>query len=422
MHQGYASVWSKAGSAVAMKVTPFRRLLLAQNISLLGDFVAVFAVQVAVTFRMQGSAQDMAGVFIASSIPVVILGPFAGVLADHWNPRRTMIASDLSRAVLILLLAYATNLSQIYAASFAISCVSSFFSPAQAITVPLLVPRDRLLAALARMQQSMQLIRIVSPVAAGVLVAWWGERACYLADSASFIFSGAMLATLAYPRPSLAKHPAHVLKELGAGVQVVFGDARLRFVILAVTMGTFAAGCFGALAALYVRDVLHRGPSVLSMISSSIGGGTVAGSTAVGRLFQKRDPKLLISAGMTGVGASILLIAAIPNLTAVLIGSVGIGLAVAVVMVAATALLQGETPAEMRGRVRGASASLASLAQLAAMLLSGTWASWIGIRGVFMVGAALLFAIGLSTFASSSELRKSTLSRVVLQVSMTDRN
>ena len=68
------------------------------------------------------------------------------------------------------------------------------------------------------------------------------------------------------------------------------------------------------------------------------------------------------------------------------------GISVAVVMVAASVMLQGETPPELCGRVSGASASLTSLAQLAALTLSGLAATRVGIRGVFLVSAALLFA------------------------------
>jgi DHA3 family macrolide efflux protein-like MFS transporter len=389
-----------------LKVTPFRRLWLAQSVSLLGDFVALFAVQVAVTFRMHGSARDTAGVFIAFLIPNIILGGFAGVFADRWDPRRTMIASDLARAVVILSLAFATNLAQIYAVSFAVSCVSSFFSPAQAISVPLLVPRERLLAASARMQQTLQLMRIASPALASVLIVRSGERACYFVDSATFVFSAAMLATLRYSRSPVAKRPPAVVSELAAGIRFLLGDTRFSFVVVAMTMGTFAAGCFGALASLYVRDILHRGPPVLAMISSLIGAGTIAGSAILGRFFRACDPGLLIPTGLMGVGASILLFAADPNQTAALIGSAGMGLGVAAVIVAATALLQGKTPPEMRGRIIGASASLASSAQLTAMLLSGTLASWIGIRGVFLVSAALLFATGLRASLHSSGLRE----------------
>jgi DHA3 family macrolide efflux protein-like MFS transporter len=401
-------------------VTPFRRLWLAQSVSLLGDFVAVFAVQVAITFRMHGTARDMAGVFIASLIPGILLTPFAGVFADRWDPRRTLIASDLARAVLILLLAFAASLPQMYAISFAVGCVSSFFNPALAITVPLLMPRDRLFAATARLQQSMQLVRIVSPAVAGALAGCWGERACYYADSASFVFSAALLATLRYSRPPVEKRPAaavsdvvndgvndvvrEVVGELATGIRFLFGDPKLSFVVLSITLGTFAAGCFGALASLYVRDLLHRGPALLALISSLIGAGTVAGSAVLGGFFRGRDHSFLISTGTTGVGASILLFAAIPTPAAALIGSVGMGLSVALVMAAATALLQGATPTGLRGRVSGASASLASCAQLAAMTLSGACAASLGIRGVFLISAALLFATALTATLRASKL------------------
>ena len=126
---------------------PFLRLWIAQAVSLFGDFVAAFAVQVAVVFRMHGSAKDATGVLLASLAPSIILGLVAGVFADRWDPRRTMIVSDVARGVLILLLVLVTNLPQLYALCFCISCFSIFFTPAQSITIPLLVKREDLLAA-----------------------------------------------------------------------------------------------------------------------------------------------------------------------------------------------------------------------------------------------------------------------------------
>jgi MFS family permease len=77
------------------------------------------------------------------------------------------------------------------------------------------------------------------------------------------------------------------------------------------------------------------------------------------------------------------------------------GLGVAVVVLAAAVMLQGETPPELRGRVNGAAAALTSVAQLAAMLLSGVWAMHLGIRGVFGLSAAMLFATGLAGFKAA---------------------
>ena len=375
-------------------MTAFRRLWLAQTVSLLGDFVALFAVQVAIVFRMHGSASDIAGVFIASLAPSVVLGPVAGMFADRWDPRRTMITSDVARGALVLLLTCAVTVPQICAISFAVSCFSSFFAPARAITLPLLVPPDLLLAANARMQQSMQLVRIASPAVASALVLAFGERICYVADSATFFCSVLLLASLRYHRPANRAPPRPVFRDLAAGFGFLFTDPRFSFVVFSMTAGTFAAGCFGALTPVYVRDVLHRGPSLLGMIGMLIAAGTVAGSGLLSKYARRRDPRRLIGCGMVAVGASILLIAAEPTQAEALMGSAGMGLGVAVVVLAAVVMLQGETPPELRGRVSAAAAALTSLAQLAATLLSAIWATHLGIRGVFALSAALLFAIG----------------------------
>jgi Na+/melibiose symporter-like transporter len=313
-----------------------------------------------------------------------------------------MIASDVARGVLVLLLAGAVTVPGICAISFAVSCFSNFFTPARAITLPRLVPPDLLLAANARMQQTMQVVRIASPAVASALVAAFGERICYAADSASFFCSALLLATLRYRREENLAAPCALFRDLGAGFGFLFTDPRFSFVVFAMTAGTFAAGCFGALASVYVRDVLHRGPPLLGMIGVLIAAGTVAGSAVMTGCTRRCDPRRLIGCGMAAVGASILLIAARPTQAAALLGSAGMGLGVAVVVVAAAAMLQGGTPPGLRGRVNGASASLTSLAQLAAMLVSGILATRLGIRGVFALSATLLFAIGAYGFLQST--------------------
>ncbi len=400
------------------RCSPFARLWLAQAVSMLGDFIAVFAVQVAVVFRMHGSPADMAGVFIASALPSVILGPIAGVFADRSNPRWTMIASDLIRAGLIFLLGLAVNLPQIYAISFAVSCASSFFSPARSIAMPALIPREQLMRAASQMQQTMQIVRIASPAVAAALAAAFGDRACFWADSLSFLFSAMMVATLRIPQlPNRSKSVRTIAGELTAGVRFLCTDGEISFVAMALAAGTFAAGCFGALASLYVRDVLHAQAGTLGWIASLIGIGTLLGSLALAWSPQlaQREPNQLISAGITFVGLSILLMGALPQRAIASLGALGIGLGVSLVVVVSTVILQTKTPVEFRGRVAGAASSLASLAQLAAMLFAGILATHIGIRGVFAVSAALLLLVGLAAFRRKSALKLSEIQRPALR-------
>jgi MFS family permease len=98
---------------------------------------------------------------------------------------------------------------------------------------------------------------------------------------------------------------------------------------------------------------------------------------------------------MLVVGASILLLAVFPSRGAALAGAAGIGAGIAVVMVAVSAMLQGETPQAMRGRVSSGSASVTSMAQISAITISGCLAARVGVLPVFLLSAAVLFATGV---------------------------
>jgi MFS transporter, DHA3 family, macrolide efflux protein len=373
----------------------FRRLWLGQMVSIFGDFVALFAVQVAITFRMHGTPEDVTGVMVAYLIPFALIGPIAGVFVDRWNPRVTMIASDVTRGGLIILLAFTSHLWQIYAIFFTLSSVSSFFMPAQSVTVPILVKKEGLMAASGLMQQTMQFVRIFSPAAASALVGWFGEASCYYADSMTFFISAAILITLSYHRPAGAspRGVGAVLKDLGEGMKFIFTHPTYSFVILSMTAGMFAIAAFGALLSVYVRDILHGGKNLFGALGSLIGVGSICGAVLVQKLAKGRAPAHMVSFGLGGVGMFILMLAALRTPVATLAGAFGIGVSVAFIMVAATALLQGETPPEMRGRVNSSSMSLIALAQGIAMVFAGGWATRYGIVNLFYGSAAMLFLV-----------------------------
>ena len=181
---------------------PFRTLWMAQFVSIFGDFLALFGVISLITFRWHGTAVHVTAITIAYIAPLALIGPIAGVFVDHWNVKRLMIASDLIRAGLILLLVFAHNVSEIAVLFFVISIVSSFFAPAQSVTMRTIVPPQGLLPANALMAQAFYVVRLISPVAAGLLVAWLTEKACFYLDVVSFIFSATMISRLAIVRPA----------------------------------------------------------------------------------------------------------------------------------------------------------------------------------------------------------------------------
>src|SRR5919109_3022482 len=97
-----------------LRITVMRRIWYAQVVSLLGDFLALFAVISVVSFRLHGTPAQVTGVQVAYMVPLAVLGPISGVFVDRWPLKPTLVASDLIRAGLVLLLFAATSLWQVY--------------------------------------------------------------------------------------------------------------------------------------------------------------------------------------------------------------------------------------------------------------------------------------------------------------------
>src|SRR5207245_2853661 len=107
-----------------------------------------------VSFRMHGTPSQLTGVQIAYMLPMVFVGPIAGVFVDRWPLKPTLVASDLIRAVLALLLIVSTQVWHVYAVLGALSCVSAFFAPAQTVTIRTHVPPEGLVSSNTLMQMA----------------------------------------------------------------------------------------------------------------------------------------------------------------------------------------------------------------------------------------------------------------------------
>src|SRR5512132_3052941 len=129
-----------------LRIPVMRRVWYAQVISLFGDFLALFAVIAVVSFRMHGTAAQLTGLQIAYMLPIVFVGPIAGVFVDRWPLKPTLVSSDLIRAVLALMLIPASTVWQVYVVLAALSCVSAFFGPAQQVTIRTHVPPHGLIS------------------------------------------------------------------------------------------------------------------------------------------------------------------------------------------------------------------------------------------------------------------------------------
>jgi MFS transporter, DHA3 family, macrolide efflux protein len=390
----------------ALALPSFRKLWLAQLVSVFGDFLALYAVLSEMSFRMHASPRAITLVTVSFLVPLALVGPLAGVFVDRWDARRTMVVSDLARALLVLGLVAARVPWHIYTVFLVLSVFSSFFNPARSVALPQIVPMEGLMSANAIIQQTVQLVQMASPVLAGNLANWAGPASCYYLDSASFVFSGLMMASLAIPArpPHASQHMKSVVRDLFSGMRFILTHEVISFVILSIAAGTFAISAFGSLTSVYVRDVLHRDSRLFGAMGSMIGAGMLAGGVVVTPLARRVQQKAnLVAAGILLCGIFIGAIARFAYSAAALAGCFGIGIGASLLIIPAMALMQGQVPPEMRGRVSSSAMSLISLSQGIALLFAGDFASRFGIVAVFYGSAALLLVISA---AGAIRLRK----------------
>jgi len=383
-----------------LRVPMMRRLWYAQIISVFGDFLALFAVIGVLTFNLHATAQQVTGVQIAYMLPIAVLGILAGVFVDRWPLKPTMVSSDSIRAVLCLLLIFATQIWHFYAILAAISVISSFFSPAQGVAIRSAVPLHGLRSANALMQQVMFGMRIIGPALAGLMVSYLGARSCYAFDSASFVGSALLIASVTFlapgpkatPTPDAAGNSAigKVWLDMKQGINFIMHHAALLFVILAMAAGMFVLGCFGPLIAIYVRDSLHASTKSFAIASAMIGLGMLIGINGLNTFGKKLRDTVLVYSGLCGIAVGLVILTLLPHLWSTILGNLIIGFSVAGIIVPSQTLFQKATPPELMGRVGSTFMSIIFTAQISGLVLSGILTQHIGVRQVFGLCAILL--------------------------------
>ena len=378
-----------------LRISSVRRLWIAQIVSVFGDFLAVFAIIAVVTFKLHGTATQVAMVLVAFMAPFAIVSPLAGVFVDRWPVKRTMVASDLIRGVLVLALVFVQDLNMMYAILFSMSVVSAFFVPAQSVALRTLTPMAGLMAANGLMSQAQQGSQIIAPSVAGGLVQLVGANSCFLFDSFSFFFSASLVITLTIDRRATAEKTTAVLDSMRQGFRFIFTHATISFVILSMTVGMFAMRCFGALLSVYVRDVLLSTSAAFGVLNTLIGVGMIVGTQVLTRFARHIPQQNLVVYGLGGMGVAVLITAIFGSMAATAAGMLGLGFCAAAIFITATTMLQQETPHQLLGRVMSSLMSLMAGSQVAAMLLAGPIAEKSGIPKLYYGSAAMLVAIGV---------------------------
>ena len=186
----------------ALRQRDLRRLLGAALISLTGDWILRVGLAYYI-YVLTGSTLASALMLLASFIPQIVLSSLAGVFADRWDSKQTMIVANLLLAVGLLPLLAVHRADQVwivYAVMAYQSCVQQFFVPAQQSLLPALVDDTSLITANALNGQASDVSRLAGSAAGGILAAAGGIAALTFTDIASFLLAAALIGRIAARR------------------------------------------------------------------------------------------------------------------------------------------------------------------------------------------------------------------------------
>ena len=337
----------------ALTVTNFRLYLAGQAISLPGTWMQTVA-QSWLVLQLTGSGAMLGLGAAAQFLPVLLLGPYGGLVADRVNKRRLLLATQSTLGLLALTLGLLTvthlvRLWMVYAVAVALGTVNSVDQPTRQTFIPEIVGRDRLQNAVSLNSVLTNASRAIGPAVAGILIATTGVGVCFLANAASF---GAVLAALARIRPR-ELHPAapagRQTGQLCQGLRNVRSAPGLLVPLLMMALVGTLAYEFPVSLPVVARVTLHGGATTYGFLTAAMGVGAVAGGLAIAGL--ARAGLLPYTLAAAGFGAAMAAAALVPSLPGELIALAVTGFFSTAFMATGNTTLQLTADPQFRGRV-----------------------------------------------------------------------
>lgn len=292
----------------------------------------------------------------AANLPILLFSLHAGALADRIDLRRLLVASRLTAAVLTGVLAVLTTLGivqfwQVVVVAFLVGTTTAIASPAYQTIMSSLVEPRLLGSAIALNSAQFNLSRIVGPSVAGVAIAVVGLAAAFWANTVSFLFSAATLATI--PRP--ARGPGHRTISLWSNVIVGIRHVRRDPTVLALLLLPLAPGILNlnyiVLLPVFARDVLQVGAAGLGLMTAAVGVGAVIAAFSVAVLRPGGGSGALVLFGLVMSSLGLLVFSISPWLPLSLVALAVLGGFSTAYYTTTNTLLQLIVPARLRGRV-----------------------------------------------------------------------
>ena len=399
-----------------LKNKGFITLMLAQLISSIGDWLSVVAIITMVGLKWEASPMEVSLIILCLAVPMALLGPFTGTIADRLNRNVLMILSDLVRALLILVLAFADSLATVYVCLFMVGMLSALFVPAKNGKLKELIHQEKMKSAMSITSMIDSGTKVLGPLLSGLLVAAFGTQLVFLIDSGTFVISALLLLTLPKAAASIKmdsdeQKGTSFKEDFLEGIRFIKGN---RFLIVGITVlgvSLLILQLSDSQIIVLLRELSNVSPDLFGYIVTASG----VGMFFTGLLLAKKteyNALILMFIGVCGIGVSFSMMAvltrldlALPVLWGPALGMVA-GFSAGLVFIPFQAAVQTDTPVHMTGRVFGVLNSVTTTATIIGPLAGGLLATVLGVIPTFVITGLLLVAVSIVGLIFKSKIER----------------
>ena len=339
----------------SLRYRNFRLFFAGQLVSLIGTWMQTVA-QSWLICRMTGSSLLLGTVGFAGQIPVFLVAPLGGIVADRYNRHRIVIATQTASMMLALVLAWLTLTStiavwHIVTLSVLLGLVNAFDIPTRQSFIVEMVGKADLMNAIALNSSMFNSARMIGPAVAGILVAIIGEGWCFFANGISYLAVIAGLFMMRFTPIQPKAHADSTLQNILAGFQFARNSWPIRWLFVLLALSSLVGTPYTVLMPIFAGEILHRGPQGLGILMGAAGVGALLAALTLAARIGLRGLGRWIVLACGGFGMSLVLFAFSRSFWLSVILLVPTGYALMVQMGSTNTLLQSMTPDHLRGRV-----------------------------------------------------------------------
>ncbi|MET0504997.1 MAG: MFS transporter [Luteibacter sp.] len=349
-------------------------------------------------YAMTGRALDLGLIGLVQFVPSVLLALPAGHVADQFDRRRIVTLCQTIEWIAIALLAVLSlsghlNEAGILALVFVVGIGKAFEFPALASMLPAIVPAHVLPRAMASTSAAGQAAMIAGPALGGLLYVA-GPATVYGVSALLYLVALVLMSRLSYDHTPPRREPA-TLKTVFAGVHFIRHRPAV-FGVISLDLFAVLLGGATALLPIFARDILHTGPWGLGLLRAAPAVGALLMSIWLSRNTLERRVGPIMFASVAGFGVSTLVFAVSTSLWLSIGALFALGAFDMVSMVIRGALVQLETPVDMRGRVSAVNAIFINTSNQLGEFESGILAAALGaVNATLIGGIGTLVVVGL---------------------------